>query len=334
MGEVGTVRLALLDLATAGPGLAPADAIAASVQLAQSAEEWGYSRHWFAEHHNMPSVVSSAPAVLVGHIAAHTRHIRVGSGGVMLPNHAPLVIAEQFGTLATIYPGRIDLGLGRAPGTDGHTLHALRRTPSAAETFPQDVLELQGYLEPPQPGQRVTAVPGAGTRVPLHILGSSLFGASLAAHLGLPYGFASHFAPAELMGAVDLYRREFRPSAQLDRPQVMVGLNVFAAPTVAEAEELHHACVVHFARAISRGTPGAPTDAHDLLASPFGRHARQMLTHSAVGDPDRVRRQMADFAALTDPDELIVVTNTVDTEARLTSYRLVAEIMEPVPAEA
>lgn len=211
------VRLSVLDLATAGGSVSPRDALLGSAELAKRAEQWGYGRYWFSEHHNMPSIVSSTPAVLAGYIAANTERIRVGSGGVMLPNHSPLIIAEQYGTLETLYPGRIDLGLGRAPGTDFETVRAMRRSPEASDRFPQDVVELQGLLGPKQPGQTVRAIPGEGTNVPLYILGSSLFGARLAAQLGLPYAFASHFAPAELLNASALYHEEFRPSEQLER---------------------------------------------------------------------------------------------------------------------
>src|SRR5579872_3546431 len=230
----------ILDLAYVPKGSTPADALRNTLDLAQHAEHWGYKRFWLAEHHNMVGIASAATAVVIGHVAAGTRTIRVGAGGIMLPNHSPLVIAEQFGTLESLYPGRIDLGLGRAPGTDQLTARALRRglAGDAADTFPQDVIELMSYFRPAQPGQQVRAIPGAGLEVPVWILGSSLFGAQLAAVLGLPYAFASHFAPAELHGALEIYRSRFKPSEQLDRPYVMLGINVIAAETDTEAKRL------------------------------------------------------------------------------------------------
>src|SRR3954463_11414186 len=231
------VPLSILDLAIVGDGASVRDALDATIAVAQRAEARGYARVWYAEHHNMTSIASSATSVLIAHVAAHTSTIRLGSGGIMLPNHAPLTIAEQFGTLAELHPGRIDLGLGRAPGTDQQTFRALRRDPSAAERFPQDVLELQGFLSDETPIPGVHATPGQGTHVPLYILGSSLFGAQLAAVLGLPYGFASHFAPQDLHEAITVYRERFQPSAQLDRPHVMAGVNVIAADTDTAAEE-------------------------------------------------------------------------------------------------
>lgn len=319
------LRLSILDLATASAEVPPARAMAASVELAQAAEGWGFTRYWFSEHHNMPTIVSSAPAVLAGHIAANTERIRVGSGGVMLPNHSPLVVAEQFGTLETLYPGRIDLGLGRAPGGDQHTFAALRRDPAAAGDFPRDVLELQALLGDPQPGQRVHAVPGEGTHVPLYILGSSQFGAQLAAQLGLPYAFASHFAPAELVPAVARYREGFAPSAQLDAPYVIAGMNVFAADTDEEAGALFERSLATMARGLAKlsGWTGEATD-EDLLASPVGRQARMMLHHTAVGAPDRVREQVLAFAAHADADEVIVAMNSAEPASRLRSYELLA----------
>lgn len=325
--EPRALRLSVLDLATVVPGSDPAGALRASVDLARLAERSGFTRHWFAEHHNMESVFSSSPAVLAGYLAANTERIRVGAGGVMLPNHAPLLIAEQFGTLATIYPDRIDLGLGRAPGTTPETVLALRRDPSAAERFPADVRELQGYLADPRPGQRVLAVPGQGTHVPLYILGSSLFGAQLAAAYGLPYGFASHFAPAELERATALYRDRFQPSDQLGAPYVIAGVNVFCADTDAVAEELFRAGVDALARRLAtRALPeAAELDDEALMASPFGRQARIMLTCSAVGAPDRVREYLLGFAAHAHADELIVAMNLADPAPRLRSYELLAE---------
>src|SRR3954466_7333166 len=228
----------ILDLAPIPQGATPAEALRRTLDLAQHAEQWGFHRYWLAEHHNMVGIASAATAVVIGYVAGGTRTIRVGAGGIMLPNHAPLIIAEQFGTLECLYPGRIDLGLGRAPGTDQRTLRALRRDPTSADTFPDDVLELQHYFQPTEAGQRVQAVPGAGLEVPLWILGSSLFGAQLAAMLGLPYAFASHFAPDALMQALDVYRSTFKPSTQLEKPYAMAGVNVFAADTDKEAERL------------------------------------------------------------------------------------------------
>jgi len=319
------LRLSILDLATSSEDVPPAAAMAASVELAQAAERWGFTRYWFSEHHNMPTIVSSAPAVLAGHIAAHTERIRVGSGGVMLPNHSPLVVAEQFGTLETLYPGRIDLGLGRAPGGDQHTFAALRRDPGAANDFPQDVLELQALLGDPHPGQRVHAVPGEGTHVPLYILGSSQFGAQLAGQLGLPYAFASHFAPAELVPAVARYREGFQPSEQLAAPYVIAGMNVFAADTDAEAQELFTRSLATMARGLAKlsGWTGEATD-EQLLESPVGRQARMMLHHTAVGSPDRVRAEVLAFAEHADADEVIVAMNSAQPSTRLRSYELLA----------
>src|SRR3954471_2875951 len=235
-GSSVAIPLSVLDLAPINKGQSVGDGIAASVALAQQAETWGYQRVWYAEHHNMAAIASSATSVLIAHIAAHTQSIRLGAGGIMLPNHAPLTIAEQFGTLETLHPGRIDLGLGRAPGSDQVTMRALRRNPASADSFPQDVLELQGYLDDESRIPGVEAVPGKGSKVPLYILGSSTFGASLAAALGLPFAFASHFAPSALQAAVTIYRRDFTPSAQLDRPHVIAGVNVVAADTTTAAE--------------------------------------------------------------------------------------------------
>src|ERR1700674_3120319 len=237
--ELCVIPFSVLDLAPIAAGATPADAFRNSLELAQHAEEWGYRRFWLAEHHNMPGIASAATAVVIGHVAGGTKTIRVGAGGVMLPNHAPLVIAEQFGTLASLYPGRIDLGLGRAPGTDVPTTRALRRdSKSTGDDFPRDVLELQSYFEPAEPGQKIRSVPGAGLHVPIWLLGSSLFGAQLAAELGLPFAFASHFAPADMMQALQLYRGGFKPSRQLDRPYAMVCVNLIAATTDAEARWL------------------------------------------------------------------------------------------------
>src|SRR5437762_418750 len=280
--------LSILDLAFVPEGGMPADALRNTLDLAQQAERWGYRRYWLAEHHNMVGIASAATSVVIGYVASGTRTIRVGSGGIMLPNHSPIVIAEQFGTLESLYPGRIDLGLGRAPGTDQRTLRALRRDPAGAEHFPQDVLELQALLGPLQPGQAVQAVPGTGLNVPIWILGSSLFGAQLAAMLGLPFAFASHFAPDALMQALQIYRTTFKPSAQLERPYVMVGVNVIAADTDAEARRLFTAVQMRFTD-IVRGTRGRlqpPIDDIETYWSPAEKaQASRMLTCSFVGSP-------------------------------------------------
>jgi luciferase family oxidoreductase group 1 len=321
-----SVPLSLLDLAIIGPGQTPRDAFASSVAMAQRAEALGYRRVWYAEHHNMASIASSATSVLVAHIASQTRKIRVGAGGVMLPNHAPLVIAEQFGTLEALHPGRIDLGLGRAPGTDATTTRALRRDPSSADRFPEDVVELQGYLtgETRVPG--VNATPGRGANVPLYILGSSLFGAKLAAHLGLPYAFASHFAPHALLDAVALYRREFRPSAQLGAPYVIAGLTVVAADTMGRAEEQLRA--VQRARVrllLGKGRPFTDDEADQLLESPAGEPIKQMMTYAAVGAPDDVHAYVAEFVDHARADELMVIHPAQSLEARLRSMAILSE---------
>ncbi|TRW45843.1 LLM class flavin-dependent oxidoreductase [Georgenia yuyongxinii] len=318
------VPLSILDLATVDGGTV-ADTFTASVELARRAEDRGYTRYWFAEHHNMPTIASSATAVLIGHIAARTTSIRVGAGGVMLPNHSPLVVAEQFGTLATLHPGRIDLGLGRAPGGDQHVFRALRRDPAASDRFPQDVVELQALLGDPAPNQLVRAIPGEGTRVPLFVLGSSLFGARLAAPLGLPYSFASHFAPAALEDAVRVYRAEYRPSAEHPEPYVIAALNVFAADTDEAAQAMFTDTLRR--RVVQLARPGVDlslADADAVLASPAGEQVRQMLRYSAVGAPEAVKEQVAQFARLADADELIVATNA-PTADRLRSYELLAE---------
>ena len=321
--------LSVLDLAPVPHGSTPAEALRNSLDLAQHAERWGYRRFWLAEHHNMVGIASAATAVVIGYIAGGTRTIRVGSGGIMLPNHAPLVIAEQFGTLASLYPGRIDLGLGRAPGTDQLTLRALRRDPAAADSFPQDVLELQALLGPRQPGQRVQAVPGTGLEVPLWILGSSLFGAQLAAMLGLPFAFASHFAPDALMQALEIYRARFQPSRQLDRPYAMVGVNVIAAETDAEARRLFTSIQQSFTN-LFRGTRGQlqpPIDDIEAYWSPAEKaQVAGMLACSFAGSPDTVRADLAAFLGRTGADELMVASAIHDHAARLRSYELLADI--------
>ena len=326
MAPTPRVPLSILDLAIVSRGATARDAFEASVALAQRAEERGYRRIWYAEHHNIPSIASSATSVLIAHVAAHTRTIRLGSGGIMLPNHSPLTIAEQFGTLATLHPGRIDLGLGRAPGTDQRTWRALRRDPSAAEAFPQDVLELQGYLSGSSRIPGVEAIPGAGTDVPLYILGSSLFGAKLAAVLGLPYAFASHFAPEALQEAVALYRQDFEPSAQLDRPHVIAGVNVIAADDEAEAAEQHRSVVrSRVARMLGGGRRFTDEELDALLSSPSGQHVAQMMRYSAVGDPSAVEEYLRWFTDEAGADELMVVHASPTAETRLRSLDLVAD---------
>jgi luciferase family oxidoreductase group 1 len=330
----------ILDLAPVPQGATPGDALRNSRDLARHAEAWGYRRYWLAEHHNMIGIASAATAVAIGYVAEGTRTIRVGSGGIMLPNHAPLVVAEQFGTLDALYPGRIDLGLGRAPGTDQMTLRALRRDPAAAEHFPQDVLELQALLGPLQPGQGVQAVPGAGSRVPLWILGSSLFGAQLAAMLGLPFAFASHFAPEALMPALEIYRARFEPSEQLQRPHAMVGVNVIAAETDAEARRLFTSAQQSFANLL-RGTRGQlrpPIDDIDAYWTPAEKaRASAMLACAFVGSRATVQRGLEAFIARTGADELMVAGAIYDHGARLRSYEILAQAraaMGPVAAVA
>ena len=319
--------LSILDLAFIPAGLTPASALRHSLDLAQHAERWGYRRFWLAEHHNMVGIASAATAVAIGHVAAGTKTIRVGAGGVMLPNHSPLVIAEQFGTLESLFPGRIDLGLGRAPGTDQLTLRALRRDVHAADTFPQDVLELQQFFAAPEPGQRIRAVPGAGLDVPLWILGSSLFGARLAAMLGLPYAFASHFAPAALADAVKIYRAEFQPSKQLQEPYVMAGVNVVAAENDADARR-HFTSIQQQFTNLLRGTPGQlppPIDDIDAYWAPEEKlRAATMLSCSFVGTGEKVRQELATFARELQLDEVIVASAIYDHAARLRSYELLA----------
>jgi luciferase family oxidoreductase group 1 len=320
------VPLSILDLAPIRPGESATDSFAGSVALAQQAERDGYRRVWYAEHHNMASIASSATSVLIAHVAAHTDTIRLGSGGVMLPNHAPLTIAEQFGTLAALHPGRIDLGLGRAPGSDQNTMFALRRDPSSSDRFPQDVLELQGYLTDATRVPGVNATPGRGTNVPLYILGSSLFGAQLAAALGLPYAFASHFSPQALTAAVELYRSEFRPSAQLDQPYVIAGVNAIVADSDAEAQEQFLTAKRTRVNALlARGRALTDDEADLVLASPEGRRIESMVTYSAVGRPDEAREYLDGFAKHADADELIVAIQSPTIEQRLRSAELLAD---------
>jgi luciferase family oxidoreductase group 1 len=323
-----TIPLSILDLAPVRSGETARDSFAASVALARLAEQAGYRRIWYAEHHNMPSIASSATSVLIAHVAAHTERIRLGAGGVMLPNHSPLVIAEQFGTLEALHPGRIDLGLGRAPGSDRNTMYALRRDHTSADRFPDDVLELQAYLGDESRVPGVNAHPGRGSQVPLYILGSSLFGAQLAALLGLPYAFASHFAPVALQDAVAVYRRDFKPSAQLDRPHVIAGVNVIAADTQADAEEQFHKAKRARVRALARpGRALTDEEVDAVLSSPEGSQIEQMVVYSAVGRPGEVREYLETFAKHADADELIVALQSPVTAARLRSAELVAAEM-------
>ena len=319
----------VLDLVPVRQGLTAREALQESATLAQHVEALGYTRFWVAEHHNMEGIASAATAVVVGHIAAHTSTIRVGAGGVMLPNHSPLVIAEQFGTLAALFPGRIDLGLGRAPGTDRATLRALRRDAMAAESFPDDVLELQAFLAPAQPGQVIRAVPGAGSQVPLWILGSSLYGAQLAALLGLPYAFASHFAPDALEQAMALYRERFQPSQQLGKSHAMAGANVIVADTDAEARRLFTSVQMRFVGMVrnERGLLQPPIDDIDSYWTATEQvHASRMLTCSFVGSPATVESQLRDFVERTGIDELLVASAIYDQRARLRSFELLKEL--------
>jgi luciferase family oxidoreductase group 1 len=321
--------ISILDLVPVVLGETPRDALHKSLDLVRHAEKFGYTRYWVAEHHNMTGIASAATSVVIGFLAGGTKTIRVGSGGIMLPNHSPIVIAEQFGTLESLYPGRIDLGVGRAPGTDQRTLRALRRDPMRADSFPQDVVELQAFLSAAKPGQAVRAVPGAGTEVPIWILGSSTFGAELAAALGLPYAFASHFAPDSLFEALEIYRDQFDPSKQLSHPYAMVGVNVVAADTDDEARRLFTTVQQSFTNLI-RGSPGklqAPVDDIEEYWGPAEKfQASRMLKHSIVGSAETVRRDLESFAALTKADELMIVTSIHDQQARIRSYEIVAEI--------
>ncbi len=321
--------LSILDLVPVPQGAKPADALHNSLNLVRHAERLGYTRYWVAEHHNMTGIASAATSVVIGYLAGGTSTIRVGAGGVMLPNHSPLVIAEQFGTLESLYPGRIDLGLGRAPGSDQTTSRALRRDARAADTFPADVQELQALLGPVQPGQAVQAVPGGGLEVPLWILGSSHYGAQLAAALGLPYAFASHFAPDALDDALMLYRQHFKPSTQQAKPHAMVGLNVVAADTDEAARRLFTSQQQAFTNLL-RGRPGPyqpPIDDIDTYWSAAEKqHASRMLACSVVGSPETVRRGLARFADETQADELMLVSAVFDPAARLRSVEIVAGV--------
>lgn len=321
--------LSILDLATVGEHQTVRESLEATVVLARVAEQAGFNRVWYAEHHNMASIASSATSVLIAHVAAHTERIRLGAGGIMLPNHSPLVIAEQFGTLAELHLGRIDLGLGRAPGSDQLTQRALRRDPTAAENFPHDVIELQGYLSGTSRVPGVEATPGRGTGVPLYILGSSLFGASLAAALGLPFAFASHFAPEALLPAVRLYRERFQPSEQLERPYAIAGVNVVVADSAGEASaHLLYAQRRRIARFLARNDHVSEEQADALLNSTAGRQVLQMMHYTAVGDPPTVRSYLDGFAEHADADELIVTLMSPGLENRLRAAVLLAEVAD------
>ena len=330
------VPFSILDLSPIPEGATAADALRNTLDLARHAEMLGYRRYWLAEHHNMPGIASAATAVVIGHVAAGTKAIRVGSGGIMLPNHAPLVIAEQFGTLESLFPGRIDLGLGRAPGTDMLTAQALRRDLATdVDRFPEDVAELRAYLSPAAPGQRIRAVPGEGLAVPIWLLGSSLYSAQLAAMLGMPFAFASHFAPAAMMQALNIYRTQFRPSSEADRPYAMLGVNVIAADTDREAERLFTSLQQSFVN-LRRGRPGQlppPVESVASFALPAEQaQLQQALACSFVGGPDRVRAGLSDFLERTGADELIVSGHIYDHPARLRSFALAAEARDAIAA--
>ena len=330
------IPFSVLDLAPIPAGADAAQALRNTLDLAQHAERWGYHRYWLAEHHNMPGIASAATAVVIGHVAGGTHTIRVGSGGIMLPNHAPLVIAEQFGTLAALYLGRIDLGLGRAPGTDQTTSRALRRDlVGSADAFPDDVAELLRYFAEPVPGQRVRAVPGAGLDVPVWLLGSSLFSAQLAAMMGLPFAFASHFAPDYLLRALELYRAQYRPSAAWPKPYAMVGVNVFAAETDDEARRLFTSLQQQFIN-LRRGTPDKLPPPVDVLeASELERASvAHSLSFAAVGSRSTVREQLRERIARTGADELIITAQIHDHAARLLSFEISAQIRDELASEA
>ena len=323
-------NFSLLDLSPIPEGATAADALRNTLQLARLAEKHGYHRYWLAEHHNMPGIASAATSLVIGHVAAGTKTIRVGAGGIMLPNHSPLVIAEQFGTLATLFPDRIDLGLGRAPGADGVTAHALRRNMQANDSFPQDVQELLGYFDEAPEEAQIQAIPGQGTHVPVWILGSSLYGAQLAAYFGLPYAFASHFAPAMLEQAIATYRSTFRPSAWLARPYFMMAAGVCTAETDEEARYLRSSQILAFAR-LRTGRPGKlPRPVKDLSAeipSQVMAQVQQSLSCSATGSLDTVRRELGALVAKYQPDELIVTGMIHDHAARLRSFAMTAEAL-------
>ena len=326
------IPFSVLDLSPILKGGSAANALRNSRDLARHVEALGYNRYWLAEHHNMPGIASAATAVVIGFVAGGTSTIRVGAGGIMLPNHAPLVIAEQFGTLESLYPGRIDLAIGRAPGTDPRTAHALRRNlASGVDNFPQDVIELLSYFQPVQPGQAVRAFPGAGLQVPVWILGSSTYGAQLAAALGLPFAFASHFAPDYLMPALELYRSQFRPSGFIDKPYAMLGIGVFAADTDAGARRLFTSMQQQFVN-LRRGTPTQLQPPVDTMEGHWteGEKAgiEHALAYAVVGDRDTIRDGLKDFIAVTEADEIMVTTQMYDHAARKRSYEIVAGAWE------
>ena len=323
-------RYSILDLSPIIEGGDAAQAFRNTVDLARHAEKWGYHRYWLAEHHNLPGIASAATAIVIGHVAGATERIRVGAGGIMLPNHAPLVIAEQFGTLESLYPGRIDLGLGRAPGSDQLTARALRRyLGSSGETFPQDVLELQSYFRPLEPGQRLRAVPGAGLEVPLYLLGSSDFSARLAAELGLPFAFASHFAPEYLHLALESYRRAFKPSAQLAQPYVMIGVGLFAADTDTDAQRLATSAQLMFLNLV-RGRPGQLPPPVDDMATMWSRAERaaveERMRYALIGAPETIRTRLFEILRETAADEVIATAQIFDHRARLRSFELGADV--------
>jgi luciferase family oxidoreductase group 1 len=326
------IPFSVLDLSPILQGSNATQSFRNTLDLAQHAERFGFNRYWVAEHHGIPGIASAATSVLIGHIAAGTSTIRVGAGGIMLPNHSPLVIAEQFGTLEALFPGRIDLGLGRAPGSDQVTARALRRNLSADENqFPRDVLELMAYFAPAQEGQAVRAVPGEGLNIPIWILGSSLFGATLAAALGLRFAFASHFAPAQMEQAIEIYRTQFRPSEQLQKPYVMLGFNIFAADTDAEAQLLATSMQQSFTN-LRRGRPTQlpppVADYVSTLAPHEKAQLEQILSCSAIGSADTVRKGLTDFIARTGADELMITCQIFDHKARVHSYEIVAAVRE------
>ena len=328
------IPFSVLDLAPIAAGSDAGQAFRNTLDLAQHAEAWGFHRYWLAEHHNMPGIASAATSVVIGHVAGGTSTIRVGSGGVMLPNHAPLVIAEQFGTLEALYPGRIDLGLGRAPGSDQLTARALRRNlGSSGDTFPQDVLELQSYFRPVENGQALRAVPGAGLNVPLYLLGSSDFSARLAAELGLPFAFASHFAPDYLKTALDLYRKNFKPSAANQKPHAIVGVNIFAADTEAEARRLFTSLQQQFLNLI-RGNPGQLPPPVDDMALRWSaaeeNHLRRMTQYSLIGPAPDIRRGVEEIIRDTGADEIIATAQIFDHAARLRSFEILSEVMKSI----
>ncbi len=330
------MRYSVLDLSPVPEGGTPADAFANTLALAQHVEKLGYHRYWLAEHHNMEGIASAATSILIGQVASATKTIRVGSGGIMLPNHSPLTIAEQFGTLATLFPGRIDLGLGRAPGGDQAVARALRRYMDGADAFPSDVAELIAYLGDPDPSAPVKAVPGAGTHVPVWMLGSSLFGAQLAAHLGLPYAFASHFAPGALTQATRVYRDNFRPSPKWPEPNFMLAINVVAADTDEEAAYLRTSVQQAFAKVMT-GKPGKLPKPVDDIQTTLGPRVLEAvngaLSVTATGSPQTVERQLNDFIATHQPDEVILTGQIFDQTARRRSFEIAATALENLTAQ-